>query len=90
MVLNGTGASVGIFILALYGIGREVWVARVLQDQPAVTNLGALTRFYLSAFMDTRLPVQILAVLAVGALVWLGYNLIQMVRTPRLALQKFA
>jgi len=48
-------------VLALYGIGREVWVARVFQNAPA--NIADLPRFYLSAFNHARLVVQILAVL---------------------------
>lgn len=56
--------------LALWGIGREVWVAHVLQNAPA--NPFDFIRFYLAAFMHTRLVVQALIVLALVALLFVA------------------
>ncbi len=68
-----TGAlSALIFIAALWGIGREVWVAHVFQNMPHSGDLASLARFYLAAFDHTRLIVQGLAVicaLSVGYLI---------------------
>lgn len=55
-----------VSVLALWGIGREVWVARVLQNAP--TNLFDLPHFYFAAFLHTRPLVQALIVLSLGAL----------------------
>ena len=60
--------SMLVSALALWGIGREVWVARVLQNAPA--NPAGLLRFYIAAFLHTRLIVQALIVLMLGALLY--------------------
>ena len=43
---------------ALWGIGREVWVAHVFQNAPSGTF--ALGQFYLAAFEHTKTAVQVL------------------------------
>lgn len=67
--------SSGVFstlvsVLALWGIGREVWVASVLQNAPA--SISDLPRFYLEAFLHTRPIVQALVVLAILALAYVA------------------
>lgn len=57
-----------VLVLALWGIGREVWVARVLQNSPK--NIAALPSFYFSAFDHTRLVVQALTLLTVASLIY--------------------
>lgn len=59
-----------VFVLALWGIGREVWVAHVLQNAPA--HPVDILRFYIAAFLHTRLPVQALVVLALAALAYVA------------------
>ena len=59
-----------LFLLAVWGIGREVWVAHVLQNMPSMQNVTSVARFFASAFMSTRFIVQVLAVVAVAAFVW--------------------
>jgi hypothetical protein len=76
-VFSTTTFSVGVFILAMWGIGREVWVGRVLQNEPSFMNVSAFVHFYLSAFLDTRFIVQALSIVALGALVWLGYSAVK-------------
>ncbi len=60
-----------LFLGALWGIGREVWVARVFENMPSLSDAAALSRFALSAFLHTDFLVQALSVLAVAAFVWL-------------------
>lgn len=62
--------SMLVSVLALWGIGREVWVARVLQNAPS--NPFDLLRFYFSAFMHTHLIVQILVLLTLGSLLYVA------------------
>ncbi len=68
--ISGSVFSTLIFALALWGIGREVWVAHVLQNAPA--NPLDLPRFYLAAFLHTRLLVQVLSILTVAALLYVA------------------
>ena len=83
-----TIASAGVlFILAMWGIGREVWVARVLRNMPPPMDVAAFLRFYFSAFIDTRFIVQVLLVLAIMAFCALLLNL---VRATRQVLVQFA
>jgi hypothetical protein len=76
--------SAAVFVLAAWGIGREVWVARVLQNEPPVTfaDAYAVIHFYAYAFLDTRFIVQALSIVAIGALVWLGYSMVKNLQQP--------
>ncbi|HUY05287.1 MAG TPA: hypothetical protein VMV62_01045 [Candidatus Paceibacterota bacterium] len=62
-------------IAALWGIGREVWVARVFENAPP--NLDDLPRFYLAAFTHTRLIVQALIVLTSLSLLFLAREVVR-------------
>ena len=68
-LLSNAALALALFTLALYGVGREVWVAHVFQNAPHQDVL-ALARFFLAAFLDTRLIVQALCLTAIAALVW--------------------
>ena len=57
------------FVAALWGIGREVWVARVFQNAPA--DIALLPNFFITAFLQTRLIVQVLALLTFASLLFL-------------------
>src|SRR3989344_1045985 len=52
-VFSGTTAACLLLLLTLYGVGREVWVARVFENAPA--TFTEASRFWLSAFEHTRL-----------------------------------
>ncbi len=72
-----------IFLLALWGVGREVWVARVFQNMPAPTpaHFLAFAQFFSEAFLNTRFTVQVLLVLAFGGAIWLAYSFVQLLRS---------
>jgi hypothetical protein len=57
------------FIAALWGIGREVWVARVFSNGPQDFSGHAEYLFY--AFLHTRLIVQALIILTLVSLIFL-------------------
>lgn len=83
-VINGASASALVLFLSLYAIGREVWVAKVLSNGPQ-DLMGRL--LYLEyAFLNTQLGVQVLTVLAVGAVVYLAREIVRLISTPRLTL----
>lgn len=71
MVVPPVIASV-LFVVALWGIGREVWVAKVFQNMPSVWNVPEVLGFVSGAFLHTELLVQTLLIMALGALVWLA------------------
>lgn len=64
---------------ALWGIGREVWVARVLQNTPH--NLIDLPNFYLAAFGHTHFIVQVLSILTFVSLLFLAREATRLVST---------
>jgi len=71
--LMSTGALVMlVFVAALWGIGREVWVAHVFKNAPETGDMLALGRFYLAAFEHTRVVVQLLALTTLAALIYLA------------------
>lgn len=57
-------------VIALFGIGREVWVARVFENMPHTSDFAILSRFWLAAFENTRLTVQALTLLTVASIVY--------------------
>ncbi|HVW71828.1 MAG TPA: hypothetical protein VHB93_01600 [Candidatus Paceibacterota bacterium] len=82
-LLSNAALALVLFTLALYGVGREVWVAKVFENAPHGNVLADL-RFFLTAFLDTRLIVQTLCVAVVFAFVWFirdlvrGFNSLQL------------
>ena len=93
MFLTTTALSVVAFVVSLWGVGREVWVSRVLQNEPSVSlahfsisNLYALVNFYATAFVDTRLVVQVLVVVSAMALAWFAYSAIRAVLASRVVI----
>ena len=62
--------SMLISILALWGIGREVWIAQVLQNSPQ--HPIDLIRFYAAAFLETTLIVKMLVLLTLTALFYVA------------------
>ena len=70
MLFSNAALAAVVCVAALWGIGREVWVARVLQNAPA--DISELPRFYVAAFSHTRLIVQALSLAALAALILLA------------------
>ena len=69
VISTGTLALLTL-VLALWGIGKEVWVERVFQNVPA--DIVNIPNFLISAFGNTRLVVQILAVLTFASFIYLA------------------
>ena len=70
-------------LAALWGIGREVWVARVLENMPPVGDLGAFSLFWLDAFLMTRPLVQLLTLLTLISLIFLAREALRFLLEPR-------
>src|SRR3989344_1349829 len=70
LVISTGTLAILTLILALWGIGKEVWVERVFQNAPA--DFVNVPNFLMSAFGNTRLVVQILAVLTFASFVYLA------------------
>ena len=68
-----------LFILALAGIGREVWVAKVFENMPSYADIPSVLSFFSGAFLHTELLVQVLLILALAALVWFARALALMI-----------
>jgi hypothetical protein len=69
-LLSGSALASVLFLLAVWGIGREVWVAHVLQNFMEVERSGNILSFLVSAFVNTRFIVQVLTIIAGGAFVY--------------------
>ncbi len=70
--LVAPAASLVALALALWGIGREVWVAKVLENMPSLADVPHVVAFFASAFLATDLFVQSLSIVALAALIWLA------------------
>lgn len=82
--INGFVASGILLALALWGIGREVWVARVFENGPA--GFFGHTLYLAYAFEHTRLPVQLLSLLALASVIYLARESARLISsTPAVA-----
>jgi hypothetical protein len=76
-----------LLVLALAGLGREVWVAHVIANMPQPTHIAALLRFLAAAFLNTTYVVQVLSIVAVGMFIWFTERSVRTLTTfTRLAL----
>lgn len=79
---SGSALAALLFVVALWAIGREVWVAHVFRNLEVAIRAGTVSDFLIAAFVNTRFVVQVLVVLAAGAFV---YALRELARTFTLA-----
>lgn len=70
LIISGAVFAVTATLLALYGIGREVWVARVFENGPQ-DFMGHLS-YLVYAFEHTRFGVQAMVLVCVGSFVYLA------------------
>lgn len=70
LVISTGALAILTLVLALWGIGKEVWVERVFQNAPR--DFVNLPNFLISAFGHTRLVVQVLALLTFASFVYLA------------------
>lgn len=75
-LLSNAALALVLFALALYGVGREVWVAKVFENAPHGNVLADL-QFFLAAFLDTRLIVQALCLAVIFAFAWFVRDLVR-------------
>ncbi len=78
LLLSGSALALVIAALALYGIGREVWVAKVFENVPG-DFLGAI-QFFLYAFGHTEFLVQALTLVTGAAVLWVLKDIGRVVR----------
>ncbi len=82
-LLSGRALGSLLFLLALWGLGREVWVAHVVQNL-GQAGLASTLNFLVAAFLNTRFIVQALTIVAGAALVYTTSDFFRAIRhTPR-------
>lgn len=64
---------------ALWGIGKEVWVARIFENAPM--QPGDIFNFYIAAFMQTRLIVQVFTILTLASFGYLAFEVARFATT---------
>ena len=69
LIVSTATLAVLALIASMWGIGREVWVARVFQNAPA--DFIQLPTFFFAAFINTSILVQALVVLTLVSLLFL-------------------
>ena len=78
-----TALSTLALLLAVWGIGQQVWVAQVFSNMPSLTDTASVARFVLVAFAHTEFVVQALTVIALAAIVWLVADALRSLRQTR-------
>lgn len=74
--------SLLVFAGALWGIGREVWVAKIVANMPSLTDIAGLGNFFLNAFVTTSLSVQVLSVLVIVAVAYSAREMAKFIAMP--------
>ena len=59
--------ALGALLAALWGIGKVVWVAKVFENMPALSDIPGVASFYIHAFLGTGILEQVLVLIAMGA-----------------------
>ncbi len=85
-LVSMTALKLYVCVLALYGLGRLVWVARVWENFSHVGVQNSV-HFITSAILNTHLPVQIALAVFIVAGVSLLIDLAKTLATPQ---QRFA
>lgn len=75
LIISTGTLAILTFVAALWGIGREVWVAQVLQNSP--THIADIPHFYLAAFIHARFIVQVLSILTFVSLLYLAREIVR-------------
>lgn len=75
LVTSGTVLAIVLATGSLYAIGREVWVARVIENMPSPAHVAAFVHFFQVAFLNTTFVVQALSLLLVFAVVFIAREL---------------
>jgi hypothetical protein len=78
-IISSAALAAVVCILALWGIGREVWVARVFSNGPQ--NFVGHTLYLVYAFEHTRLVVQSLVLLTFASVIYLAREVARAVST---------
>lgn len=79
-LVSGTALASAFFLLALWGIGREVWVAHVVANLELAARAGNIVTFLAAAFLNTRFVVQLLTLVALAAIVYVFSESLRTVR----------
>ncbi|HYE22841.1 MAG TPA: hypothetical protein VEA92_00070 [Candidatus Paceibacterota bacterium] len=75
---SGIALAVVLLGISLYAIGRFVFVAQIFRNMPAVGDVSAVLRFFLSAFLHTELLVQVLTLVVCTAALWMLRDIIRL------------
>jgi hypothetical protein len=79
VVISGGVFALLLAVLMLWGVGREVWVARVFENVPHTGDFSSLISFWLSAFTHTRLVVQALILLTIASFLYFVRELARLI-----------
>lgn len=78
IIISGGVFALLLSVLMLWGIGQEVWVARVFQNAPQGDVASAFS-FWFAAFTHTRFIVQMLVLLTVASFAYFVLEIVRLV-----------
>lgn len=81
--LSGTAAGVLVLLVSFYEIGRLVFVAQVFRNMPAIQDVPALVQFFISAFLNTDVLVQLFLVLIIIGVAWIARDIARNIEGPQ-------
>lgn len=82
-LLSGTALGSALALLAVWGIGREVWVAHIVENLALSFQAGHVLSYLAAAFLNTRFVVQLLTLGALGALIYTAVDFVRALQSQR-------
>ncbi len=72
-IVSGSALALLVAFVALYEIGREVWVAKIFENMPG--DILSALQFSLMAFSNTEFTVQALTIITGAAALWVAKDI---------------
>ena len=87
-LFSSTVLALSIVLVSLYALAQKVWLAHVVANMPAASDVFALLHFFESALMNTSFAVQVLSLMLAAGVVWIARDVASVVTRLEFALQR--
>lgn len=84
-IVSSTMLAVLVMGVSLFELGKLVFVAQVFRNMPAVEDVPALLQFFLNAYLNTDVGVQLCTVLVLLAVAWIVKDTARLIALPKMA-----
>ena len=83
--VSSTALAAVVMLVSVYELGKLVFVAQVFRNMPAIQDVPALVEFFVSAYLNTDLAVQLCTLLVILAVALIAKDTARVIAVPRTA-----